>query len=145
MVQSLALSSSLVSMDGSGIINLGNETLDLHLRPQVKLVATPVVVPLRVTGSLRAPSTASDVGGAVAGTVGSAAGTALGLPLGIVSGVLSGGKSFGTAEGVDCSAALAFARGGTAAAPAAEAAPAAQPAPKLKLPNPGNLLKRLFP
>ncbi len=146
-VQSLALSSSLISMDGSGTINLGNETLDLHLRPQVRFVATPVVVPLRVTGSLRAPSTASDVTGAVAGTVGSAAGTALGLPLGIVSGVLSGGKSFGRSEGADCGAALAIARGGNpAATPAAEAAPAAPTGqPKLKLPNPGNLLKRLFP
>ena len=146
-VQSLVLSSSLISMDGSGTINLGNETLDLHLRPQVRFVATPVVVPLRVTGSLRAPSTASDVSGAVAGTVGSAAGTALGLPLGIVSGVLSGGKTFGRSEGADCGAALAVARGGTAAStPAAEAAPAAPTGqPKLKLPNPGNLLKRLFP
>ena len=146
-VQSLVLNSSLISMDGSGTINLGNETLDLHLRPQVKFVATPVVLPLRVTGSLRAPSTASDVGGAVAGTVGSVTGTALGLPLGIVSGVLSGGKTFGRSEGADCGAALAVARGGTAAStPAAEAAPAAPTGqPKLKLPNPGNLLKRLFP
>jgi AsmA protein len=146
-VQSLVLSSSLISMDGSGTINLGNETLDLHLRPQVRFAATPVVVPLRVTGSLRAPSTASDVGGAVAGTVGSATGTALGLPLGIVSGVLSGGKTFGRSEGADCGAALAVARGGTAAStPAAEAAPTAPTGqPKLKLPNPGNLLKRLFP
>ena len=146
-VQSLVLSSSLISMEGSGSINLGNETLDLHLRPQVQFVATPVVVPLRVTGSLRAPSTASDVSGAVAGTVGSAAGTALGLPLGIVSGVLSGGKSLGRSEGADCGAALAFARGGTAgSSPAAETAPAAPTGqPKLKLPNPGNLLKRLFP
>jgi AsmA protein len=146
-VQSLVLSSSLISMDGSGTINLGNETLDLHLRPQVRFVATPVVVPLRVTGSLRAPSTASDVSGAVAGTVGSAAGTALGLPLGIVSGVLSGGKTIGRSEGADCGAALAVARGGNpASTPAAEAAPAAPAGqPKLKLPNAGNLLKRLFP
>ncbi len=146
-VQSLVLSSSLISLDGSGTINLGDETLDLHLRPQVRFVATPVVVPLRVTGSLRAPSTASDVSGAVAGTVGSAAGTALGLPLGIVSGVLSGGKSLGRSEGADCGAALAVARGGTAAStPAAETAPAAPTGqPKLKLPNAGNLLKRLFP
>jgi AsmA protein len=146
-VQSLALSSPLISMDGSGTINLGNETLDLHLRPQVRFVATPVVVPLRVTGSLRAPSTASDVSGAVAGTVGSAAGTALGLPLGIVSGVLSGGKTFGRSDGADCGAALAVARGGIATStPAAEATPAAPTGqPKPKLPNPGNLLKRLFP
>jgi len=147
-VQSLVLSSSLISIEGSGTINLGNETLDLHLRPQVKVVATPVVVPLRVTGSLRSPSTRSDVAGAVAGTVGSAAGTALGLPLGIVSGVLSGGKSFGGSEGVDCGAALAFARGEATAAPAPQAAPATpapQSAPKLKLPIPGNLLKRLVP
>jgi hypothetical protein len=64
-----------------------------------------------------------------------------------VSGVLSGGKTFGRSEGADCGAALAVARGGTAAStPAAEAAPAAPTGqPKLKLPNPGNLLKRLFP
>jgi uncharacterized protein involved in outer membrane biogenesis len=145
-LQSLVLNSSLISMNGSGTINLGNETLDLHLRPQVKFVATPIVLPLRVTGSLRAPSTASDVSGAVAGTVGSAAGTALGLPLGIVSDVLSGGKTLGRTEGADCGAALAVARGGTASAPAAQAAPAAPTGqPKLKLPNAGNLLKRLFP
>jgi uncharacterized protein involved in outer membrane biogenesis len=147
-VQSLALSSSLITMVGSGSIDLRNETLDLHLRPEARVAGTQIIVPVRVTGSLRAPNTASDVAGAVASNAGSVVGSLLGnaTPLGLLSGALGGPKLLGGSEGVDCGSALAMARGQAApAAQPAPTAPARQPEPKPKLPNPAQLLRRLFP
>ncbi len=62
VVRSLALASSLLTVDGEGSLNLGAETFDLRLRPQARVAGTGLVVPLRVGGTFRAPSTAPDPG-----------------------------------------------------------------------------------
>ena len=148
-LQPLVLSSSLITMEGGGTVNLGAETLDLRLRPQGRVAGTAIVVPVRVTGSLSAPAVVSDPTATVTANVGTVAGTVLGTatPLGLVAGALGGQKLLGGSEGVDCGAALAEARGqaAPAATPAAtQAAPAAASQEKPKLPNPGQLLQKLF-
>src|SRR6185312_16127586 len=109
---------------GDGSANLGTEMLDLRLRAQAQVIATAVVVPLRVAGPFRAPSTKADAGAAVLDNAGTVAGTVLGnaTPLGLVAGALGGQKLLGGNNHVDCGPALAAARGqattaGTAPAP----------------------------
>jgi AsmA protein len=158
--RTLVLSSSLLTMDGGGSINLGAETVDLNIRPQGRVGGNGIVVPLRVTGSMRAPSAVADPAAAVAANAGAVAGVAGGLlgsttPLGALAGALGGQKlGGGRPTGVDCGPALAIARGSAGgAAPAraaAQPAPAAQPAApqpqqqQQKLPNSGALLKQLL-
>jgi hypothetical protein len=62
-------------------------------------------------------------------------------PLGAIAGALAGPSS-GGATGVDCTAALAIARGGQPGAAASPASPPAQQ--QQKPPNAGALLKQLF-
>jgi uncharacterized protein involved in outer membrane biogenesis len=147
-VRPLALSSSLLTMDGEGSINLGTETLDLHVRPQARVAGTGVVVPLRVSGSLRSPSANPDPAAAVAANAGTVAGILSGAtPLGLAAGALGGQKLLGGGSGVDCGAALAAARGqsgGAAPAPTTQPAPAQQQPAAPKAPNPGALLRQLF-
>ncbi len=147
-VRTLVLSSSLLSFDGGGSINLGDETMALRLRPQGRVGGTGFVVPLRVSGPLRAPDVSVDAAGAAEANIGTLAGAALGsaTPLGMIAGALSGGKSTGTGE--SCAAPLALARGQNhveepKSAPA-PAAPQSAPAPQQKAPQPADLLRRLF-
>ena len=49
-VRSLVLASSLLTMDGSGSLNLGAETFDLRVRPQARVAGTSLVVPMRISG-----------------------------------------------------------------------------------------------
>ena len=142
-INPLALSSSLLTMTGDGSANLGSETLDLGLKPQVKLAATSLVIPVKVTGPMRNPSasvdkvaTATSNAGTVAGAV---VGTASGL--GIVGGLLGVDKALGLAGGDPCPAALAAARGQPAPAQATTGGPSKY-VPSLG--NPGAALKSLF-
>ena len=144
-MRSLVLASSLLTLDGSGSLNLGAETLDLHVRPQARVAGTGLVVPLRISGPFRSPSAAPDPTAAVTENAGTVAGAVLGntTPLGLAAGALGGKQLFGGAA-VDCGAALASARGTSGAAAAGR--PAAQPAPQQqpKPPNVGGMLKQLF-
>jgi len=148
--RALVLHSTLLTMDGSGSVSLGTESLDMRVRPQARVGTTGIVVPLRVGGSLRSPAVSPDPAAAVAANAGTVAGAVIGnaTPLGIIAGLAGGQKLLG-GSGEDCGPALALARGG-APAPAGEAAPAPQaahpsaPATKPKLPNPGALLRQLF-
>jgi uncharacterized protein involved in outer membrane biogenesis len=146
-LQPLVLSSSLVTMEGGGTINLGTETLNLRLRPQGRLAGAPIVIPLKVEGPIRAPSVNSDTAATIGANAGTVAGTVLGsaTPLGLITGALGGQKLLGGDEAVNCAAALAAARGEAAPAAATQSAPA--PAPQQqqpKVPNPGQFLQRLF-
>lgn len=149
-LQPLVLSSSLITMEGGGTVNLGAETMDLRLRPQGRVAGAPIVIPLKVEGPIRAPSVNSDPGATIGANAGTVAGTVLGgaTPLGLVTGALGGQKLLGGSEAVNCGAALAAARGeaAPAAAAAPHPAPAQAPAPQQqpKLPNPGQLLQKLF-
>ncbi|HEY1935239.1 MAG TPA: AsmA family protein [Acetobacteraceae bacterium] len=142
----LVLDSGVLTMDGGGTVNLGNETLDMTLRPQGRVIGTGLVVPLRVTGPMRSPDVAVNAAGAITSNAGTIAGAALtsATPLGLVGGALLGGKLGGGGSGDACASALALARGEAAPA-AAPSQQAAVPAPsQSKLPNPGALLNKLF-
>jgi uncharacterized protein involved in outer membrane biogenesis len=130
---SLALASSLLTMDGGGSVNLANETLDLRVRPQGRVAGTEIIVPVRVSGPWRSPATAPDAAAAVSQNAGSVAGAVLGqtTPLGAIAGALGGKQLFGGSE-AGC---------GTPRAAAKPTAPTPQ-APKP--PNVGNVLKQLF-
>jgi hypothetical protein len=128
-LRSLVFASSLLTMDGAGSVNLGAETLDLRVRPQARVAGTGIVVPLRISGPWRSPSTAPDPAGAVAENAGTVAGAVLGnaTPFGMIAGAL-GGKQIAGGAG-DCGA-----------------APATSPAPlqQIKPPNISGALKQLF-
>jgi len=76
-LQALTLDTSRLKLDGDGVLNLANETLDLHLRPQLRM-GTLLSVPVRVTGMLRAPKAALDPGALQPGRVGLIIGGAAG-------------------------------------------------------------------
>ncbi|MDE2582080.1 MAG: AsmA family protein [Rhodospirillales bacterium] len=133
-------SSTLNTIDGSGTINLGAETLDLMMHPQGRVGGTGFAVPVRVSGHLAHPTIALSRSGTAEAGIGAALS-------------LLGGKKVGVpqalqATGPSCASALALARGQKpppAAAPVA--APHAAPAPTApaqKPPNPGDLLRKLF-
>ncbi len=148
-IDPLALSSTLLTMSGSGSANLGSETLDMGLKPQVRAAATTLEIPVNVSGPMRAPSVAVNKLGAAEANAGTVAGALAGnaTALGIVGGLLGADKAIGVAGGGDiCPAALAAARG--QAAPAQASTPQ-QKAPKQapsapSLSNPADALKGLF-
>src|SRR5262249_18380536 len=128
-LHSFVFASSLLTMDGSGSVNLGAETLDLRVRPQARVAGTGVVIPLRITGPWRSPSTAPDAASAVTENAGTVAGAVLGSasPFGMIAGALGSKQIAGGSA--DC---------GTG--PATPATPLQQ----LKPPNVGGVLKQLF-
>ncbi len=109
----LTLDTSKLDLDGSGTVNLADETLDLHLRPQLRL-GGGLSIPLRVRGTLAAPKVTLDPGAIASGRVG----------------ILLGG---GTPPDT-CGPALARARDGQAGEPAAAPPPtrAVKPADLLR-------------
>ncbi|HXT78875.1 MAG TPA: AsmA family protein [Acetobacteraceae bacterium] len=145
--RALALSTSLLTMDGGGTVNLGEETMALKLRPQGRIGGKEVVVPMTASGPIRTPSVAIDSVGAAESNIGALAGALGGgnTPLGALGGLLGGAGS--AAPGDVCPAALAVARGGKAPPPAAahpQAAAPPQPAKRPETPNPAGLLRQLF-
>ena len=98
----LTVDTSRVALDGSGAIDLATESLDLHLRPELRL-GGGLSVPVRVQGTLAAPRAQLDPGALASGRVG------------IVLG--------GPPPPDRCGPALAVAREGQAGPAAAAAAP----------------------
>jgi AsmA protein len=144
-IDPLALSSSLLTMSGSGSANLGSETLDLGLKPQVRMVATTLEIPVNVSGPMRAPAVAVNKVGAAEANAGTVAGALAGnaTALGIVGGLLGANKAIGPTGGGDiCPAALAAARG--QAAPAQASTPQQKAPSSPKASNPADVLKGLF-
>ena len=141
-VKALALGSALLNADGSGSVNLGDETLALNLRSRAVLGGTAITMPVRVSGPMARPQTKVDEVGiaqANAATLGSLLGGQAGAVLGTAKQPAGGGDV--------CPVAMAVARGQAAPAAAAEDTPAAAapaPGPQPKLPNAGQLLKQLF-
>jgi len=140
-LRALDLNSSVLSMDGTGSVNLGDETLALRLRPQGRLAGTIIVVPLQVTGPIRTPGVKVNALGAAASNAGTVAGAVIGTatPLGLLSGMLGGGKLLDPASPDACAGPLALARG-EAPPPAAGSSAQAQPKPSAA----GELLHDLF-
>ena len=142
-LRALLLESSLLTMDGGGSVNLGDETLSLALRPQGRVAGTGLVVPMQVTGPIRDPETKVNAIGTFESNAGAVAGGVIGgaTPLGLLGGVVGANKLLGGGASVpSCDAALAVARG--QAVPAAAAAPAKAPAKKKD--QIGGVLKQLF-
>ena len=140
-LRALLLESSLLTMDGGGTVNLGDETLDLALRPQGRVAGTGLVVPLQVTGPIRAPQTKVNALGTFEANAGTMAGGVIGsaTPLGLLGGVVGGDKLLGGSSEPSCPAALAVARG--QAVPAAAAAAAPPPQKKNEI---GGVFRQLF-
>ncbi len=115
-LRALTIDTSKFALDGGGDLSLADETMDLHLRPQLRL-GGGLSVPVRVRGTFAAPKTALDPGAIASGRVG------------IVLG--------GPAPPDTCGPALALARDGQAGAPAAAA-------PPVKPMKPADLLRGLL-
>ncbi len=151
-VRALAIGSALVNVDGSGTVNLGDETLALLLKSRALVAGAAVTVPVKVSGPIAAPQTKVDEIG-IAQSNAAALGSLFG---GSVGSAIGGGEK--PVAGDSCPGALALARGQAAPAPepvpepapaaAAPApgtpAPAPAPAQPAKPPNAGQLLKKLF-
>ena len=136
-LRTLVLNSSTLSMDGTGSVNLGEETLAMQVRPQGRLVgSTVIVVPLRLTGPIRSPDVRVNALGAAESNAGTVAGAVIGgaTPLGLLGGMLGGGKLLDSGSGDSCAGPLALARG--------QAAPSTQAPPKPS--GPGSLLRGLL-
>jgi uncharacterized protein involved in outer membrane biogenesis len=127
----LVADASRMVLQGNGSADLGNETLNLHLRPLLRL-GPGVTVPVYVSGSFAAPRMSLE-GGAKGG-----------LPTALVGALAT---ALGQAPGPDqtvgdvCPGALAAARGeAPAPAPAAAQAPASAPgAPDAGASKPANV------
>lgn len=151
--RTMLLSSSLLTADGGGSINLRDETMDLLLRPQGRMGGTGFRVPVKVVGPLRAPRVDVDASGAAEANIGTLAGIVIGgdKQLNAALGGLFGTDRVGN-DANACPAALALARGGQAAPASAEreqarpapAQPQAQPQQKPRLPDPNTLFRQLF-
>jgi len=114
----LLVSSELLTVSGSGTVNLASETLDLQLRPEGRAGSVSFSVPVTLSGSLRDPH----------------AEVLRGAPVSAVLGLLKGFESGATASGPSCADALGETP--STAPPKATSAP--------RLPNPAGLLKQLF-
>jgi len=116
-IRALALSSALLTLTGSGTLNLGDETMAMILRPEGRIAGASVVVPIQLTGPIRAPATAVNKLGAAEANAGSVAGAVTGTatPLGILGGLFGADKLLTGGGGDICAPALAAARGGKVA------------------------------
>jgi AsmA protein len=124
----LVLDSTLLSVDGTGTVQLGQETIALNLFAHGQAGRISLAVPVSVSGSLRKPTVKLTESGAAAAGLR----TALGL--------LNGGANPPPAQsGPSCASALAAARG--QAPPTATAAPKPQ---TRKAPAPADLLRQFL-
>ena len=120
-LRTLLLDTTRLRLEGEGGMNLAEETLDLRLRPLVRLGGTGVGVSVKVGGTFRAPKPVMDAGAGQPGRVGMVIG-ALTQP--------------GPQAGEDgCAAALSLARGGR---------DGPVPAPAAAVVRPADLLRGLF-
>jgi uncharacterized protein involved in outer membrane biogenesis len=116
----LLVSSDLLTVSGSGSVNLASETLDLHLRPEGRAGTVQFSVPVTLSGSLRDPH----------------ANVQKGAPVQAILGILKGAEVGATAP--SCASAIA-AVNGTKPPPVEKAAK-----PARKLPNPAALLRQFL-
>jgi AsmA protein len=147
-LRTLLLSSTLLTLDGEGTVNLGAESVNLLVRSRNQVLDTKVVVPLRVSGPWRSPSVKPDPTATVTENAGTVAGAVIGStsPLGAVAGALGADKVITRVFGgpVDCPTSLAIARGQASPPPPGHAPAPARTEAKPKAVNPGDLLRQLF-
>ncbi len=71
----LKLDTARLELEGGGTVNLGDETLALHLRPLLRVGSAGVSAPIQVEGKLRNPSVSLDpAAGRTSVTIGGLAG-----------------------------------------------------------------------
>jgi hypothetical protein len=136
-IRALALSSSLLTMTGSGSVDLRDQTLSVLLRPQVRIAGANVVLPIQLSGPIERPDASLNKIRAAESNAGSVAGAVIGdaTPLGFLGGLLGADKLL--APGNVCPAALAAARG--------QPIPAeARSSPSSILSDPAAELRKLF-
>ncbi len=75
-LQALTLDASKLRLEGDGQLDLGGETMDLHLRPELRIGPFPVKVPVHVSGPWRAPHAQADKGVIAPGRFGISIGAA---------------------------------------------------------------------
>ncbi len=96
---SLVMDTPGAAVLGTGDINLGAETLRMHIDSKSKQVSlAALAVPVMITGDLRHPSVVPDAIGAVANTGSFVAGTANMMTLGVLGNLTGIGASGGTAN-----------------------------------------------
>lgn len=144
-VDPLLLSTTAMTVLGSGTVNLGAGTLDMTMRPQGRIGGTGLVVPVQVTGPIRSPRAEVNALGAVQSNARAVARGVLGHvgSLGALGRALLGRNAGGgesAAAPLSCADALRLARGGTPPAAPAPAATKTRPKP----PNAAALLRQLF-
>lgn len=61
-VQTLALDTTRLRLEGDGVLDLAREEMDMHLRPIIRIGGAGVSVPVRLVGPFRAPRASSDKG-----------------------------------------------------------------------------------
>jgi AsmA protein len=144
-LKALRLDTSTLGMTGVGTLNLGAETLDLHLRPTAGIAGTNITAPVIVEGTFADPSIHPDVVGTMTGNAGTAAKLALGASTGGLALII--GSVDKKLSGDQCAESLALARFSQPPAASGQsdgsAPPAGQP-PTKAANNPVNALKRLF-
>lgn len=108
-LRALKLDSSTMGLDGTGDVDFGGETLDLHLKPAVGVAGTNITAPVIVGGTFADPSVHPDTMGLVTGNVGTAAKMALGASTAGI-GLIIGSAIEQKLQGDVCAAPLALAR-----------------------------------
>jgi uncharacterized protein involved in outer membrane biogenesis len=138
-----------MTVSGEGTVNLGTEQLALTLTPRPKQASlVSLAIPIRIGGTLAAPTFSPDTGAALRGAAGAAAGTLLLGPAGVIVPFLSGGQGGGDAD--LCAQALSQAglRGRTSAPSGQQAPSQGQPPQQQQPANPvegiGRSLRGLF-
>lgn len=147
-LKALKLDSSTLGLDGTGGMNFGTETLDMHLKPTVGVAGTNIAAPVIVSGTFANPSVQPDAAGLVTGNIGTAAKLALGASTAGI-GLIIGSAIEQKLEGDPCAAPLALARFSTPPASGSSgggsSAPASQPkASSSPVSGAVNSLKKLF-
>jgi AsmA protein len=146
-VRALTLDSSRLLLQGGGMMNFGDETLDVVIRPQLRIAGNQLGVPVKIGGTFAHPTTSV----APFGALQEAAKTAVGLPVSVVQEVAGSNSFLGNAlnslgispAGDSCPAALALARlGKPGPAPMAPAASTGAVQELLSVPK--SLLSPLF-
>jgi AsmA protein len=102
-----------IRVTGIGTVDFGGETIDLRLRPLIKVAGSGIVVPVHVVGFLSAPHTQTDTSAATESAAGLVTKFASRSgPFAPLLGALEGQRLLGGADTGDCGPALALARGG---------------------------------
>ena len=81
-LDSLTLQASRLRIEGEGAIDVPGETMDLHMRPEIRFGSLPVKVPVHLTGLWRSPKVEVDKGVLAPGRFGLSIGAASPDPCG---------------------------------------------------------------